>query len=116
MLDVIRKVIVEGLLPDSQCGFRKGCGCVDMIFVARQLMEKMFVDMKKAYDSDQGGLVCCNLSRRTSFSQTLFPLPQHKKKKAVSHVRLKCGVPPTMVNVIHSFHEGMQAGKYCLEV
>ena len=25
---------------ESQCGFRKGRGCVDMIFVARQLVEK----------------------------------------------------------------------------
>ena len=52
------QVIAEWLLPDSQCGFRRGSGCVDMIFVARQLMEKtrehedslfmMFVDLKKA--------------------------------------------------------------------
>ena len=33
-------MIAEVLLADSQCGFRKGRGCVDMIFVARQLMEK----------------------------------------------------------------------------
>ena len=54
-------VIAEGLLPDSQCGFRKGRGCTDMIFVARQLTEKtlehgdslflLFIDLKKAYDS-----------------------------------------------------------------
>ena len=52
MLDVVGKimgriiqerlqVIVEGLLSDSQCGFWRGKGCVDMIFVARQLKEKM---------------------------------------------------------------------------
>ena len=51
MLDVVGKVlgriiqnrlqvVAETLLADSQCGFRKGRGCVDMIFVARQLMEK----------------------------------------------------------------------------
>ena len=55
------QVTVEGLLSDSQCGFRRGQSCVDMIFVARQLIEKtrehedslfvMFVDLKKAYDS-----------------------------------------------------------------
>ena len=33
-------MIAEGLLPDSQCGFRKGRGFTDMIFAARQLMEK----------------------------------------------------------------------------
>ena len=54
-------VIAKGWLPDSQCGFRKGGGCTDMIFATRQLMEKtrehgdrlflLFVDLKKAYDS-----------------------------------------------------------------
>ena len=50
LLDVIGKilariiqdrlqVIAESILPDSQGGFRKGHGCLD-IFVARQLMEK----------------------------------------------------------------------------
>ena len=28
------------VLPESQCGFRKERGCVDMIFVARQLLRK----------------------------------------------------------------------------
>ena len=51
LLDVVRKlfarviqerlqVIAERLLPESQCGFRKGRGCCNMIFVARQLLEK----------------------------------------------------------------------------
>ena len=34
------QTITELTLPETQCGFRKGRGCVDMIFVARQLMEK----------------------------------------------------------------------------
>jgi len=42
--------------------------------------------------------------------QTLFPLPQHTGKKLSGHTRLKCGVPPTMLSVIRSFYEGMQAG------
>ena len=50
-------MIAEELLPDSQCGFQRGRGCVNMIFVARQLMKKtrehedsllmMFVDLRK---------------------------------------------------------------------
>ena len=32
--------VAERVLPDSQCGFRQGRGCVDMIFAARQLVEK----------------------------------------------------------------------------
>ena len=55
------QAIAEDILPESQCGFRKGRGCTDMIFVARQLVEKcrehndalfaLFVDLRKAYDS-----------------------------------------------------------------
>ena len=49
------------LLPESQCGFKKNRGTIDMIFTARQLQEKCqeqnvdlymtFVDLIKAYDS-----------------------------------------------------------------
>ena len=70
MLDVVEKVLARILqerlhqmaeeeLPESQCGFRKGQGCSDMIFTIRQLVEKatehqakqffLFVDLKKAY-------------------------------------------------------------------
>lgn len=71
LLDVVDKLcarlmlqrlqrIGEGILPDSQYGFRKGRGCVDMIFAARQLFGKirehndslfvLFVDLEKAYN------------------------------------------------------------------
>ena len=51
LLDVFGKVFVRILkqrlesvaekeLAESHCGFRKGRGCVDMIFCARQLIEK----------------------------------------------------------------------------
>ena len=46
---------------ECECGFRSGRGCVDLIFSARQLLEKtiehqsklfmLFVDLRKAYDS-----------------------------------------------------------------
>ena len=51
----------NGLLPESQCGLRKGCGTIDMVFVACQLQEKCqeqnvdlyitFVDFTKAFDT-----------------------------------------------------------------
>ena len=51
----------SGLLPESQCGFRKNRGTIDMIFTARQLQEKCqeqnvdlymtFVDLTKAFDT-----------------------------------------------------------------
>jgi len=83
--------MVEDVLPDSQCGFRAGRGCIGMIFVARQLVEKarehqsdlffLFVDLKKAYDS--------------------VPHP------ALWRVLEKLGVPSTLVSIIRSFHEDM---------
>ena len=72
LLDVVGKVVArivqerlqalaEEELPVSQCGFRKGRGCSDMIFTVRQLVEKswehrsksflVFIDLRKAYDS-----------------------------------------------------------------
>ena len=72
LLDVVGKLVARVLqerlqkvaeqeLPESQCGFRKGRSCSDMIFTVRQLVEKtiehgdklflVFVDLEKAYDS-----------------------------------------------------------------
>ena len=104
LLDVFGKVfartlkqrlekVAEEVLAESQCGFRKGRGCVDMIFCARQVIEKtleheeslysVFADLKKAYDS----------------------IPQD----ALWRVLEKYGYPPTMVSIIRSFHESMSA-------
>ena len=64
-----------------------------MIFAARQLLETcrehddaffvLFIHLKKAYDS--------------------------VLKSALWGVLKKCGVPPTMLSVIRSFHNGMLA-------
>ena len=87
------EIVAEEVLAESQCGFRKGRGCVDMIFCARQVIEKtleheeslhiVFVDLRKAYDS----------------------VP----RDAMWRVLEKYGYPPTMVSIIKSFHEGMLA-------
>ena len=85
--------VVEEVVPDSQCGFRKGRGCTDMIFCARQLVEKarehntkvfmLFVDLRKAYDS-----IPC---------QALWLVLQ------------KYGIPAVMINLIRLLHDGMKA-------
>ena len=85
--------IAESVLPDSQCGFRRGRGCSDMIFVARQLVEKarehnsllfvLFVDLKKAFDS----------------------VP----RDALWQVLERFGVPPVLLAMIRSFHVDMRA-------
>ena len=61
LLNRLIKHLEQGLLPESQCGFRAGGGTVDMIFAARQLQEKCqeqhqelfatFVDLTKAFDT-----------------------------------------------------------------
>ena len=59
MLTHLLEHIVDLVLPESQCGFRRGRSTIDMIFVARQLQEKCreqhqdlylaFVDLTKAF-------------------------------------------------------------------
>ena len=81
----------SGLLPESQCGFRKDRGTIDMIFTARQLQEKCqeqnvdlyIVDLTKAFDT-------------------------------VSHeglwkIMAKFGCPAKFIAVVRQFHDGMLA-------
>ena len=87
------QTVAEKVLPDSQCGFRAGRGCIDMIFCAGQLVEKaiehrtrlylLFVDLRKAYDSVPREALWCVLR--------------------------KYGIPSTMRSVIYSLHDGMRA-------
>lgn len=104
LLDVVGKLVArvvqtrlqklaENELPESQCGFRRGRGCTDMIFVVRQLAEKaiehqtkqffVFVDLRKAYDS----------------------VPREALWMALQ----KLGVPDVLIDIIKSFHTDMQA-------
>jgi len=40
MLKWLLSQVVDIVLPESQCGFRRGRSTIDMIFVARLLKEK----------------------------------------------------------------------------
>ncbi|VDM00393.1 unnamed protein product [Schistocephalus solidus] len=61
LLNRLNGHLEQGLLPESQCGFRQHRGTTDMIFAARQLQEKCqemqthlyttFVDLTKAFDT-----------------------------------------------------------------
>ena len=85
--------ITDDVVPETQCGFRKCRGTVDMMFCARQLIEKckeqnrklymVFIDLSKAYDT---------VSRKL-----LWPLLR------------RYGVPEKLVNLIRSMHSGMEA-------
>ena len=104
LLDVVGKVVArilqerlqklaEDELPESQCGFRAGRSCTDMIFTVRQFVEKSwehqskafltFIDLKKAYDS----------------------VPRHAMWLALE----KLGVSEQTIRLIRSFHDNMRA-------
>ena len=61
MLQRLLTQVAETVLPESQCGFRRGRSTVDMMFVARLLQEKCreqhrnlyvaFIDLTKAFDT-----------------------------------------------------------------
>ncbi|BHF62470.1 hypothetical protein SprV_0200545200 [Sparganum proliferum] len=61
LLNRLSSHLEQGLLPESQCGFRRNRGTTDMIFAAPQLQEKCqemrthlystFVDLTKAFDT-----------------------------------------------------------------
>ena len=82
-----------GLIPESQCGFRKDRGSTDMIFTARQLQEKCqeqnadlyltFVDLTKAFDT--------------------------VSRDGLWKIMAKFGCPPRYIEMVRQFHDGMQA-------
>jgi len=85
--------ISEDVLPESQSGFRRGRGTVDMIFAFRQLQEKameqnmplyaVFVDFTKAFDTVD--------------------------RVALWRVLPKYGCSPKLLAIVKAFHIGMKA-------
>ena len=83
----------QGLLPESQCGFRAGRGTADMIFAARQLQEKCqeqnvdlyttFVDLTKAFDT--------------------------VSRDGLWKIMAKYSCPNHFITIIQQFHDGMMA-------
>ena len=83
----------QGLLPESQCGFRKERVTTDMIFAARQLQEKCqeqnvdlyttFVDLTKAFDT--------------------------VSRDGLWKIMSKFGCPDKFIQVARQLHDGMQA-------
>ena len=81
----------SGLLPESQCRFRKNRGTIDMIFTARQLQEKCqeqnvdlymtFVDLTKAFDT--------------------------VSREGLWKIMAKFGCPAKFIAVVRQLHDGM---------
>ncbi|XP_068713001.1 uncharacterized protein [Montipora foliosa] len=92
ILNRLNTHLLDEIVPERQCGFRKNRGTVDMIFCATQIQEKckeqnkdlyiLFVDLTKAFDTvSHSGL------------WRILPL---------------IGIPPKMVQIIRCFHDGMK--------
>ena len=83
-----------GLIPESQCGFMKYRGTIDMIFTARQLHEKcqrQNVDLYITFVD----LTCLTYA---------FNTVSHLEKMS------KFGCPPGFIAIVRQFHDNMQAG------
>ena len=93
MLTPLLEHVVDHVLPESQCGFRRGRSTIDMIFVDRQLKEKCrdqhqnlymaFVDLTKAFDTVNRDLLW--------------------------KILRKLGCPPTFIAILQKFHTGLCA-------
>ena len=80
-----------GVVPESQCGFEPGRGCTDSNFSLRQLQEKcrlysedlylLFIDLTKAFDTIN--------------------------REGLWAILEKVGCPKRFVDLIRSFHDGM---------
>ena len=87
------QLLASKVLPESQCGFRSGRSTIDMIFALRQVLEKSqeqqrplhvaFVDLTKAFDT--------------------------VSRSGLYMVLEKIGCPPTLLQLIISFHSNMKA-------
>ena len=74
----------QGLLPESQCSFRKECGTIDIVFAARQLQENCtYVDLNKAFDT-----VC---------------------REGLWKIMAKYGCPRKFIAIVRQLHDGMMA-------
>nr|VZI44889.1 unnamed protein product [Spirometra erinaceieuropaei] len=91
LLNRLNKHIEQGLLPESQCGFRRLRGTTDMIFAARQLQEKCqemrthlystFVDLTKAFDT--------------------------MNREGLWKIMQKFGCPERLIQMVHQLHDRM---------
>ncbi|BHF74356.1 hypothetical protein SprV_0501744200 [Sparganum proliferum] len=93
LLNRLNNHLEQGLLPESQCGFRRHRGATDMIFAARQLQEKCqemrthlystFVDLTKAFDT--------------------------VNREGLWKVMRKFGCPERFIEIVRQLHDGMMA-------
>nr|VZI26891.1 unnamed protein product [Spirometra erinaceieuropaei] len=93
LLNRLNNHLGQGLLPESQCGFRRHRGTMDMIFAARQLQEKCqemrthlystFIDLTKAFDT--------------------------VNREGLWKIMQKFGCPERFTQMVRQLHDGMMA-------
>nr|VZI47341.1 unnamed protein product [Spirometra erinaceieuropaei] len=93
LLNRLNNHLEQGLLPESQCGFRRHRGTTDMIFAARQLQEKCqemrthlystFVDLTKTFDT--------------------------VNREGLWKIMQKFGCPERFTQMVRQLHDGMMA-------
>nr|VZH99525.1 unnamed protein product [Spirometra erinaceieuropaei] len=93
LLNRLNNHLEQGLLPESQCGFRRHRGTTDMIFAARQLQEKCqemrshlystFMDLTKAFDT--------------------------VNREGLWKIMQKFGCPERFTQMVRQLHDGMMA-------
>ena len=93
ILNRLNEHLLDEIVPESQCGFHKNRGTIDMIFAAKQIQEKckeqnkdlyiLFVDLTKAFDT--------------------------VSRPGLWNILPRIGIPPKMVKMIQSFHIGIKA-------
>ena len=93
LLNRLIEHLERGHLPESQCGFRKDRGTIDMVFAARQLQEKCqeqntdlystYVDLTKAFDT--------------------------VSREGLWRIMSKYGCPHKFITIVRQFHDGMLA-------
>ncbi|BHF68406.1 hypothetical protein SprV_0301144000 [Sparganum proliferum] len=93
LINRLNNHLEQGLLPESQCGFRRHRGTTDMIFAARQLQEKCqemrthlystFVDLTKAFDT--------------------------VNREGLWKIMQKFGCPERFIEMVRQLHDGMMA-------
>ena len=93
MLTRLLKHVVDFVLPESQCGFRRGRSTIDMIFAARQLQEKC-----REHHQD----ICMAFVVLTMAFDTV-------NRDLLWEILRKFGCPPTFVAILQLFHTGMCA-------
>ena len=82
-----------GLIPVSQCGFRKDRGTIDMIFTARQLQEKC---------QEQNVDLYMNFVNPTKAFDTV-------SRDRLWKIMTKFGCLRRYITTVRKFHDGMQA-------